>query len=383
MASRANILVIILLTILVAVMAGMTLLVFVTMKRFEVASDQILVNPGFEMAGDELMFDEPIPPGWERRGRHGSIRFRGDRVVLDNDQPQGSISLLQLIDVPPDIHAYELTATIELQLAIGGAESWNTARVDLVSIMPDGKPAYNRPHKLFDTTGTRPSYTYRKVLEVAPGAPQVRLAMFLNRTTGRMIVSGLALRPAYERAEFTHMSTLVRTGWLALLLIGGAWFIAKAAHKPAASGAVAVVVLGAALAIMPYELKDPLLEALDLGGSDASEREWSSRALHVLGFFILGFLVRLARRRDHISRVLVPMVALTLLTELLQAMTTGIGADDLIDVAANLAGTVVGLGLGQEHVRRYYRKRHRRKRRRKSRSSDAPLDAPSNAPEAG
>ena len=383
MASRANILVIILSTILLAVMAGMTLLVFTTMKRFEVTDEQILINPGFEMAGDELMFDEPVPPGWERRGRHGSIRFRGDRVVLDNDEPQGSISLLQIIDVPPDIHAYELTATIELQLAVGGAESWHTARVDLVSIMPDGKPAYNRPHKLFDTTGTRPSYTYRKVLEVAPDASQVRLAMFLNRTTGRMIVSGLALHPAHERAEFTRLSTMVRSGWLALLLIGGAWFIAKAAHKPAATGAVALVLFGAALALMPYELKDPLIRVFDLGGSDATEREWSSRALHVLGFFILGFLVRLARRRNHISRVLVPMVALTLVTELLQAMTTGIGTDDLIDVVANLAGTVVGLGLGQEHVRRYYRKRRRRRRRKKSRSSEASLDASSNAPEPG
>ncbi|MEZ5825450.1 MAG: hypothetical protein R3C97_12165 [Geminicoccaceae bacterium] len=360
-----------LLALMTLALGAATAVVFITMERYEIGEPAFIANPSFEQASDNLMFDEPIPPGWERLGTKGRVIFRGDEVVIENDRPGEAVGIEQVIELPPDVRAFEISGTIELALAVGGDKSWERARVDLVGIRANGSRDFSRPHKLFEAVGTRPAFTYHRIVEFAPDIAEARLSLRLAKTTGRMTLSGLELRPAIERAEFTQASLWVRSAWLGLLLVAGSWFIASAAHRPAAIAAVALVTIGGLFALMPYEIKEPFMDLISpvTDSADQSERAWTDRALHVVAFLALGFLVRLARRRDPVRKVAMPLVFVTLMSELLQSVTTGIGMDDLVDAGANLFGMIVGLGVGQDYVRKYYRRRRRSHRHRhKSRS---------------
>ena len=347
-------------------LGAVTALVFITMKRHDIGEPGYIVNPAFHMASDHLLYAEPIPPGWERLGTKGRVIFRGDEVTIENDRPTQSVGIEQTIELPMDVRAFELAATIQLALGIGGDKSWERARVDLVGIRDNGSRDFSRPHKLFEAVGTRPALEYRKIVEVAPDIRTATLSARLAKTTGRLTLSGITLSPAVERTEFTRASLWVRSGWLGLLLVTGAWFIATAAHRPAAITAVTLVTIGGVFALMPYEVKEPVIGLLApvTSSADQSEREWTDRALHVVAFLILGFLVRVARRRDHVRKLAIPLAVVTLLTELLQSVSTGIGMDDLVDAVANLFGMTVGLGVGQDYVRKYYRRRRRSSRHR-------------------
>ncbi|MCB2054039.1 MAG: VanZ family protein [Geminicoccaceae bacterium] len=379
MSEKATRRVVVGIVLLTVFMSGLTLLVFNGMARYELGPPGFIVNPDFEMGSDELLYDEPMPPGWTRSGRLGSATFSGNWLMLDNGDPRVSVGVEQVIDLPPGVEAFEIGGMVEIQAVIGGEMPWHRARIDLVSLNAAGKPDFRRPHKLFDAVGTRPAYRYSRIVEVMPEAAQARLSIRLARATGRIAVSDLTLRPAYERAEFQQMATIVKVGWALLLGLVGLWFVATAAHRPAAVAAVGLLFVGGLFAILPYEIKDPIIDLIlpVRGRQDFSEREWTGHAMHALAFVVLGFLVRVARRRDPMIKVLLALVLVSAVAELLQALSTGIGMDDLYDELANIIGIVVGVGAGEEQVRRMHtrRRRHRRIKRSSPRSRD-PDDTP-------
>ncbi|MCB9943300.1 MAG: VanZ family protein [Geminicoccaceae bacterium] len=355
----------VLLTLMALALCVLTAIVFLTMKRWDIGEPAYLVNPGFSMAIDDLLFAEPMPEGWDRIGKVGRIVFRGDRVIIDNDHPNATAGIEQTIRLPDGQRSFELGAVIELALGVGGDKPWERARVELVGLRVDGKADYGRPHKLFDTVGTRPAFPYRQVIEIAPDITEARLSIRMAKTTGRMTLSHLQLRPAVERAEFAQMSLIVRGGWFALLVIAGGWFIAAAAHKPAAVAAVTIVAIGGAFALMPYALKEPFMDMISAftPHNDMAERDWTDRSLHMVAFMMIGFLVRLARRRDPVRKLAIPLIAVAAMVELIQSITTGIGTDDIFDAATNAAGVILGLGVGQDYVKRHYRRRRSRRHR--------------------
>ena len=378
MAAKKRSLVYLLLATLAVLLSALTAVVFMTMERYTIGEPSFIANTTFDLASDDLLFEEPVPVSWERLGRQGHIGLEGQTLVIDNDNTRVAVGLEQTIELPKDIRTFEISANIELQLAIGGAEPWQRARVDFIGTRIDGSRDYSRPHKLFDAVGTRPDFRYRRIVEIAPDITQARLSLRLARTTGRMLISDLELRPAIERPEFTQMSMLVRGSWLAFILIAGGWFCATAAHRPAAAGAVALIFVGGLFALMPYEVKEPFMDLISpfTHSADADERAWTDRAIHVLAFMALGFLVRLARRRDPIRNLIIPLAAVAIVVELIQSASTGIGFDDLLDVGTNLFGLIVGLGVGQDYVKRHYRRRRSRRRKRRRKDPETGHDQP-------
>ncbi|MCL1870321.1 MAG: VanZ family protein [Promicromonosporaceae bacterium] len=86
------------------------------------------------------------------------------------------------------------------------------------------------------------------------------------------------------------------------------------------------------------------VNVVPFGGTGAGGVGASELAVNVLAFIPLGVLAYLAARRRRFARVFLPIVALSLVFEIVQ-LVFGIGASDITDVLTNSAGGLLGLGI--------------------------------------
>jgi len=343
---------------------ALTVYTFAAMERYHTQDGEYIHNAAFRIGAAEDGF-EPVndedPEGWISRQTGGAIRFENGAAILENADPASKVALFQVLATGSQ-RQFELSAVIETTAVVRGDKPWELARVDFAGVVGEEKWDHNRPHVLFDGTGSIGPTVVRSFFELAPEVQEARISLQLANATGRMIVRDLRLKPAAYDANFLAMDRKVRVAWFGCLVLLSLWFFAGAAHKSAAASAVVLGLAGAAVVLLPSGFKDAVWALLP---GAAGSGEWSARAVHFVAFVVIAFLVALARRRDRPRATLPPLLALAVGAEGLQIVSGDLGLDDAIDLATNVFGVLIGVGVAEEHIKYRYggrrRKRHRQK----------------------
>lgn len=344
---------------------GLTVYTFTSMERYHAQGGEFLQNASFEITSADGF--EPVdgedPDGWISRQVGGSVRFEDGAVIIENADPASKVDVNQILPVGTQ-RQFELSAIVETTAVVAGKKPWNVARVDFSGRLGEDRWDHNRPHVLFDGTGTVAQTEVRSFFELAPEVQEARVSLQLSNATGRMIVRELSLRPAAYDATFLAMDRNVRIAWFVSLALFSLWFFAGAAHKLAATAAVGLGLAGAAVVLLPSGFKDAIWDLLPGAAGDG---DWSARAMHFVAFVVIAFLVALARRRERPRYTLPPLLLLAVGAEALQIVSGSLGFDDVIDLATNVFGVLIGVGVAEEHIKYRYGGRRRKKRRQEDR----------------
>lgn len=190
-------------------LAGITLLLYLGIGRFVPDGPDLLPPIAAGDAGS----------GWTASG---DVRLDGeDGVALSNGDPDSSAILAIRLPAPTGRRYLALAADLRLQDVVGGRQLWESGRLILVSRTgAAGEWRYDLPHTVIRTTG---SMAWRHVDRtfLVPDGSQIQVAVQLLRSTGRLWVRNLSLRPAAERAWFPLASTLLVLCWL----LAAAWIL--------------------------------------------------------------------------------------------------------------------------------------------------------------
>ena len=356
-----------------ALLAAVTLLLYVGIGRFIVEGPEQLPNGSFSAGLD----------GWTKLGEISLVAPGVVRIA--NDQPAKSAGIQRLLP-GSDVTTYlNLSGEVRVDSVIGGPIEYQRARLILFSREPDGTPRFSLPHEAVRTEGSHDWKRYERTFRVPPTTVIVVSAQMVQ-ATGAMEVRGLRvtparIRPGFDAAQYALMAIwAVAVTWMlwplfiavrrdatllvvlaVLAAIGGATLINQdsrivlrhwvdtyvpALHaaepppipvaRPAAAPAPdAVHAAGAAVSALFAEGPNMLWQRVDKTG-------------HFSAYVVLAFIVlALSRRRWPGTVPLVPIVALfslAALTEVWQFMSEDRGPS-FSDVGTNSAGVATGLVL--------------------------------------
>lgn len=345
------------------VASGLSVVTYATLDRYQVFDGEYVRNAAFELPGTDWGFDlagPQDPTAWFSERTGGDIRFERNKAVIENESPKRRVQLRQII-VLNGQHQFELSAKVRTEAVVNGPKPWHTARLDFAGIIGDDRRDHSRFHALFDGGGNTAEREVRGFFDLDPDVTLAQLTLQLSQSTGRFTVSDLSLRPAAYDPHFLTMDKVSRFAWFAFIASVALLFWRGAAHRGAAAGAIALAMFGAAVVLLPAGFREALVDQFGMAGGS----EWTSRALHFIGFAALGFLVALARRRERPRQVLPPLLLLAGGAEVLQIVSGGLGLDDVFDLLVNAGGVIVGCGMAEEHIKANYGRRRRKKRRAK------------------
>jgi len=344
-----------------------SLVTFGLMTRYEPVDAEPVLNPDFQRAVEV----EPRRklPGWDIEGDPAKVVAEGGRLRLENHESGQSVGIRQVIVVPEGVRAFRVSARIALENVQAGPERSQRARVYLAGLTRGGAQDFSRPHNLLRASGSSPAMPYSGILEVAPAHRTALLVMRLQRATGAMEIADLVVEPLRHRPQFTAMRWGLGLGWSVLAIVAGWRFLQGSADRRAAWTVIAIAAAAGSLALMPHDLRAPILAALgDRERGDTELLRWATLAGHLLFFMVLAGLVRLARSRDRLLVVAAAVFALAGVVEAAEMVAGRLDRGDLGDLAVNLVGAGLGLVLAEGAARRG-RRRKRRGRRRSSRDT--------------
>ena len=321
----------------------LTLTTYAAMTRFEPARQGPVLDDA-DFAG----LAAGATSAWERTGPADAITVRpGGILTLENPDPITTVGVKQTLPLTGGVRAFQFRADIALNGVSSGEAPWQRARVYLIGLDALGNADWSRPHKLLQTHGTSPSIPYSANFELGPDATSAQVALVLARASGSMTVQNVNLLPLVERPAYRLMATLTAAGWIVAAIIAVVVLLRRSRNRLSALLFALLVAGGAAVMLLPYEVRNPLVEtAAATFGFDRHD-ETALRVLHACLLGLVAFLWRRALPQQHLITAIALNIGLAVGFEALQALGQDFGEDDALDIAANLAGVGVGLALAQ------------------------------------
>ena len=332
--------------LLVVVLAGLTMLTFGRLSRYEIVPWPLPDDPAFATIADgtaPVRNGHGPPRGWEVEGDRARISVR-DRVLhLRNDDPDRGVGIRQVWRLPDgDTRAFRVSATLASDNIRGTRRGFRVGEVTLTADRDIERRYFLNHHRLAGLRGTRPDGLYRTLFEFPRAAREVELAIRLRHATGELRVSDLRITALRERPAFATLRAALQAAWVVLLSIGCWLFWRGVDHRGSAYLLAFASAGGTALLLMPQGMRDAavsvlsglLPQALVIGDRLPSLG-------HFTVFAVAGALVRLSRRSDRWLGQLMLLIALAGLLELLQYLSE-LRAPTLDDWLVNAVGALAG-----------------------------------------
>jgi hypothetical protein len=328
-----------------------SLLVFGRMERWQPVGGQLLANAGLETDGRGL------PAGWKVHGDRSGVRVTDGTLVLSKPGLRGLLGVEQVIALPAGRRAFRIEATVAFDnvRAAPDASPWHRALIATVGLGADGNADANGPAYLVRRLGTHRPQTYVGVHRLAEDTVAVALKLRLARVSGSMEVRNLLVVPVTPRPAYRAAALGLGAIWLLVGSIASLRLVRSSRRPAAAVGLVVTLAAALALSLLPHDATGPFYGFLHRPLRDVVSLDAVDLAVHVLGFALLALLWRLARPDDDLRLYVLLLAGVAIGGELVQGFAAGLGADDLLDAAANLAGATLGAAIALPLVRRLAR----------------------------
>jgi hypothetical protein len=309
-------------------------LTFTQLQRHQLPGEPLLESPAFE---------EDFA-GWEVRGEVGLDPDQPGRMVIENSDPEQTVGLSRVIELPPGRRTVRVAARIQTESVYAGIDFWQTARIYLVQLDAAGEADWNQPHNLFLLAGSNPWQDYAGLYDIPGGVDRAELSLELNHATGRFEIEDFQLTLAEERPLFRLAAALLVCCWSLLAFYCGTAIYHSIRDIRIRFWVVVSFAVMIAGIFMPSMFRQQMIDALasgfglTLGNPDA--------LAHRLVFGTLAFLVRLGRPRDPLLLHFAAWLLLGAATESLQLFTPD-RTMQFADWTANVVGVGIGLALAE------------------------------------
>ena len=318
--------------------ALVSLLLIVLIPRWTVVPGAVLVDPGFTTLEGEAALAV-----WQRVGK-GLIEPVPGGVRLVNGNPEAVVGLDQLIRIPAGAQAFRVTATVTLTGVVAGAERWQRPRVVVQGVTPDGRADIGGRVQLIDRAGDFGPARLTAVFPVASPIDEARVMLRLFKATGAMEISDLVVEAAVKPPARDLLRRVLITVWLG---IGGGIGLAlwwQSQDRLAASLVLGGLGMLAVMVVLPQSVRQPLHDLL--GGVAGDGRlEQLKPLVHLVGFAVLAMASRLAQPDRPIAFFVIGWLAASTLLELAELFFSLFDRGDVIDMAFNATGAMLGLAL--------------------------------------
>jgi len=317
----------------------MTAVTFFLLPRYEIVGDPLIEDPIFATGLD----------GWTQSGLIVPYADEPGRIVLESFDPDERTHLIRDIDLPPGDVLLELSASVQGEDVVPGAEVWDRARIYLAQLSPDGQPVWKENHLLFDLDGTTDVRNYRQTFEMPAEITRARLGIELKNATGRLIVSNLEIKPVARTKLFIATVSGLLAAWTILVLyVGIKTFrgIESRAIKLALGGASILTIIALMLPGGIHDIStNQIADQLGIGFLDLDI------VGHAVMFALLAFLVRMGRPADPLWLHIGAWILIAIASEVLQLFT--VGRDPSIeDLLVDGVGFTIGLALAEIYRQR-------------------------------
>lgn len=314
----------------------------------------------YVIIGPELITDNRFNENlreWAHSNHGISVLARGTGIAsLHSDNPNNIVDLSQKVLGIERYPLLKLACDIKTLNVPHHQESWNTARVVLISHDRKGIPMYHLPHALSNLSGTQDWKHYERIFPVDANASQVNIAVQLAQATGTMWVKNISLLPLEEVASFRKFRSAATLLWIIVVL----WITIPVLRSALGNAhrttiiVLAFIILFAVL--MPEGLKESMGAALFPSLSETSGTSFTTtfkftpiipaldiyKAGHFIMFALLAAL-SLHGRPYAISRfrIIGYLFLFALVTEVLQLFVSARSAQ-MGDVLIDSMGIILG-----------------------------------------
>lgn len=312
--------------------------------------------------------------GWQLQ-KSDAVSAREGILTLSHPlkNSSGSVSATQTLTAPSGQRLLFLSCEARTANVIPGTKRWETARVVLVPLSPEGKARHDVPHMLASLHGTTPWTKFERIFRVPEENAAVSVVVQLLNASGTLEVRSISLRSAIENSANTRWRHALMLTWL----IAGLWIawplLHSAHHNIGRTGILVIASIILVGVLMPASVKyamtpswllpeteEPGIFRADFLQAAAPFRfellptELNIYKLaHFLLFALIGYL--LISRRPYgvpISAQIGIIGLFALATESMQVLASGRGGN-LSDVLIDLFGACCGL-LAAAAIQRHY-----------------------------
>ncbi len=322
--------------------------------------------------GANRLVDPSIPTGAkEWRTTKDAIQRRQDFVRLEVSDDKPLALALQRVPIEGPAR-YLISGEIRTRGLGADGQKKPSARVVLVSLDPDRRALFHRPHVACEVVEDREWHPFRGSVLVWDDVRELDAGVQVHGHRGTCDVRNLDLRLAEENTLFAWFRDLLVVTWVALLA-RGAWLLFRRRRFSFARLAMGITIAGILIGTSTpvqwtepfhYAVKSmfrteaPVLETRTAAPDPAPtiERRTDSRKSsqgpqrtvrkvgHFVCFGILAWTAWMTRRRRTIRPVLALCFVVACLTECLQYLADGRGPG-LLDIGIDMAGAGVALGI--------------------------------------
>lgn len=333
----------------VALLALVSLALVVLVPRWAVVPGEVLLDPGFVTLSSTLGSTDVSRP-WQRRGEGRIEPFAGG-VRLVNDDPRAIVGLDQVMHIPAGVQAFRVTATVTASDVVVGPEHWQRPRVAVLGLMADGRAAGAGRFQLIDRVGDFGPLRLSAVFPVASPVDEARLMVRLHEATGMMELSDLVVEGAVKPPARDLLRRVLITAWLGIGASIGLALWWRSQDRLAASLVLAGLGSLALMVVLPQSVRHPLH---DLLGSIAGNGrlETLKPLVHLSAFAVLALASRLAQPKLPLGLLVAGWLAATLLIEIGEILFSLFDRGDVVDMALNATGAMLGLWLAGRLMRR-------------------------------
>ncbi len=338
-----------------ALLAALTLAAFTHLRQFDIVGSPWPFDPGFAGLADgsaPARADGAEPRGWQIEGDPAGIAVAAGVLRLRNDDPEGGIGVRQLWRLEPGgPHTFKLSADVGSTGIAGTRKGFRVGEVTLVADRDIERPFFLNMHRLARRDATRPMDRFVATFHFGHEAELVELAIRLRHATGELAVANLKVVAMAERPLFRQVRLGLALCWAVMMAIGLYLFGRGIDHRRSAAVLGVAGAAGAALLLMPENLRTRTLDSLaGILPHHLVSSELLAAAGHFSIFAATGLLIRLSRRGDPWPGQIALLVGLAGLLELLQYFAE-LRTPTLDDWVTNALGGILGWSLGMAWLR--------------------------------
>lgn len=336
--------------VLAMMLTASTLVAFKYLNQYEIVRTVWPIDPGFATIADgaaPMRAPGADDTGWQVEGDRAAVTVASGTLRLRNENPEAGVGIRQLWRLEPaGPRTFRLSADVASDGIRGSRKGFRVGEITLVADRDITRPSFLNMHRLAARNGTRPPARFVATFRFGHDAKVAELAIRLRHATGELRVSNLKLTALGERPIFRQVRLALGLCWAAMLTVGLFLFGRGIDHRGSALALGLAGLVGAALLLMPENLREETLAAL---AGRLPYQPVASDLLASTGHFLIfaatGLLVRLSRRGDAWSVQLALLVCLAGLSELLQYFAE-LRTPTLDDWVTNAVGAILGWALG-------------------------------------
>lgn len=319
--------------------------------------------PPYQSSGDEILQNRDFKQGlayWQVNATPDYFGLQDGSLTIEHPVAR-STTLAQcwLRSELPD--ALLLSAEARTQGVVRGAETWHTARIDLMGYDARGEGQYQVATRLLSLEGDRPWRRADAMFELERGLARVCLEISLYQAPGRFQVRDLSLKPATDYPPFRLGRYVLLTGWVVFAAVLAVSLYRHFRDSRLGFWLLTILLLVLAGVLLPQALRGPveqwtlhLLTAMGLSLpqhhhlSMASvwalwPEQWDlSKLAHLAGFTLLALLLVSDRRHSLVAKLSL-LVLWAFASEVLQFFVPQ-RTPRLSDLSGVFIGTVVAAG---------------------------------------